>query len=144
MARIRGGRRDDTLNGGAGNDDIRGRGGDDTLFGGLGNDSLFGDRGDDSLSGGRGNDRLFGGAGDDSLSGGAGNDIIDGGAGFDVARYGGSFLTYRITRVGGGHTVADLRPGGAYLFGAAPAAAAAPFAEIDIAVGELLVAAARP
>jgi ribonuclease P protein component len=38
---------------------------------------------------------------------------------------------------------ADLRPGGAYLFGAAPAAAAAPFAEIDLAVGELL-AAARP
>lgn len=36
-----------------------------------------------------------------------------------------------------------LRPGGVYLFGAAPAAAAAPFAEIDAAVGELLAAAGR-
>lgn len=33
---------------------------------------------------------------------------------------------------------AALAPGGAYLFGAAPAAASAPWAEIDAAVGELL------
>lgn len=38
---------------------------------------------------------------------------------------------------------AELQPGGAYLFGAAPAAAAAPFAEIDAAVGQLLAAADR-
>ena len=35
---------------------------------------------------------------------------------------------------------AELQPGGAYLFGAAPAAATAPFAEIDVAIGELLAA----
>jgi ribonuclease P protein component len=33
---------------------------------------------------------------------------------------------------------AELRPGGAYLFGAGPAAAAAPYAEIDAAMGQLL------
>jgi len=38
---------------------------------------------------------------------------------------------------------AQLRPGGAYLFGAAPAAASAPFAEIDAAMGELLAGAGR-
>lgn len=37
-----------------------------------------------------------------------------------------------------------LRPGAAYLVGAGPAAAAAPFAELDSAVGALLVAAGRP
>ena len=36
---------------------------------------------------------------------------------------------------------AELRPGGAYLFGAAPAAAAAPYAEIDAAVAQLLTGA---
>ena len=38
---------------------------------------------------------------------------------------------------------AELQPGGAYLFGAAPAAAAAPFAEIEAAMGELLAVADR-
>jgi ribonuclease P protein component len=33
---------------------------------------------------------------------------------------------------------AELRPGGAYLFGAAPAAAATPYAELDAVVGQLL------
>jgi ribonuclease P protein component len=33
---------------------------------------------------------------------------------------------------------AELRPGGAYLFGAGPAAASVPFAEIDAAMGQLL------
>jgi ribonuclease P protein component len=37
----------------------------------------------------------------------------------------------------------ELQPGGGYLFGAAPAAGAAPFAEIDAAMGELLAAAER-
>lgn len=36
---------------------------------------------------------------------------------------------------------AELQPGGAYLFGAAPAAATAPFAEIDAAMGQLLAVA---
>jgi ribonuclease P protein component len=39
---------------------------------------------------------------------------------------------------------AELQPGGAYLFGAAPAAADAPFPEIDAAMGELLATAGRP
>ena len=38
---------------------------------------------------------------------------------------------------------AELRPGGAYLFGAAPAAATAPYAEIDAAMSELLAGAVR-
>jgi ribonuclease P protein component len=38
---------------------------------------------------------------------------------------------------------AELRPGGAYLFGAAPAAATAPYAEIDAAMSELLGGAGR-
>lgn len=37
-----------------------------------------------------------------------------------------------------------LRPGAAYLVGAAPAAATVPFAELDSAVGTLLSAAGRP
>lgn len=39
---------------------------------------------------------------------------------------------------------AELRPGGAYLFGATSAAAEARFSEIDAAMGELLAAAGRP
>jgi ribonuclease P protein component len=38
----------------------------------------------------------------------------------------------------------ELRPGGAYLFGASPGAASAPFAEIEAAVGQLLVVAGQP
>jgi ribonuclease P protein component len=38
---------------------------------------------------------------------------------------------------------AEFQPGGAYLFGATPAAAAVPFSEIDAAMGELLAAAGR-
>jgi ribonuclease P protein component len=39
---------------------------------------------------------------------------------------------------------AELQPGGAYLFGASPAAAAAPYAELDAAMGRLLAQADRP
>ena len=39
---------------------------------------------------------------------------------------------------------ADLQPGGAYLFGAGPAAATAPFAELDAAMAHLLAGATRP
>ena len=38
---------------------------------------------------------------------------------------------------------AELKPGTAYLFGAVPAAATTPFAEIDAAMGELLAVADR-
>ena len=37
----------------------------------------------------------------------------------------------------------ELRPGGAYLFGAAPGAASAPYAEIDAAMGQLLAGAGQ-
>ena len=39
---------------------------------------------------------------------------------------------------------AELRRGGAYLFGAAPAAASVPFADIDAAMGQLLAGPGRP
>ena len=38
---------------------------------------------------------------------------------------------------------AELLPGGAYLFGAGPAAATAPFADLDAAMGQLLAVADR-
>jgi CubicO group peptidase (beta-lactamase class C family) len=77
--RLFGGRQDDVLNGGAGNDH---------LFGDRGNDRLVGGSGDDYLSGGAGDDRLKGSAGKDQLFGDSGNDYLDGGAGFDILRGG--------------------------------------------------------
>src|SRR5205085_59703 len=85
----------DSLIGGAGDDNISGAGslegdagndtlarpwyyataGIDTLDGGTGNDSLWGWYGNDSLSGGVGEDTLYGDTGNDILSGGAGNDL---------------------------------------------------------------------
>ena len=69
---LAGDRRDNRLDGGAG---------DDTLYGGPGG-------GDDVMHGGPGNDRLFGGQGDDTLIGGPGNDRLAGGAGADVFVFG--------------------------------------------------------
>jgi hypothetical protein len=63
-----------TLHGGKGNDN---------LTGGSGNDVIYGDEGIDSLSGGNGNDRLLGGSDNDFLYGGFGNDILVGGFGTD-------------------------------------------------------------
>jgi hypothetical protein len=72
---LQGGARDDSYDGGRGNDEIRGAAGDDCLAGGDGSDYLAGDRG---------NDRLFGGPGDDQLEGGFGRDVLDGGSGDDL------------------------------------------------------------
>lgn len=58
---------DDTLVGGAGNDNIKGKGGDDTLYGGAGDDTLKGQNGDDFLDGQSGSDTLSGGNGMDIL-----------------------------------------------------------------------------
>ena len=74
---------DDTLIGGAGNDQLEAGTGDDEVMGGDGNDTLDGSFGNDMLNGGSGNDILVGGAGDDDLTGGDGNDIMRGGAGAD-------------------------------------------------------------
>ena len=61
---------DDTLIGGAGNDDMRGWGGDDRLVGGAGDDILHGDYGNDTLEGGAGNDTLGNWNGAASMDGG--------------------------------------------------------------------------
>ncbi|OED96493.1 VWA domain-containing protein, partial [Vibrio breoganii] len=57
---------------------------DDTLDGGSGNDILFGQGGNDILTGGSGDDLLLGGSGDDTLIGGMGEDIMTGGLGADT------------------------------------------------------------
>ena len=64
---LAGDRRDNDIDGGAGNDTLYGGpgGGDDMMSGGLGNDRLFGGQGDDTLIGGPGDDRLAGGHGND-------------------------------------------------------------------------------
>ncbi|HEV2748124.1 MAG TPA: hypothetical protein VGW34_12605 [Allosphingosinicella sp.] len=66
-------------NGGRGNDWIFGGSGDDMLVGGAGDDRLYGGDGRDTLIGGAGDDRLRGGDGRDTLIGGTGNDRIRGG-----------------------------------------------------------------
>jgi Ca2+-binding RTX toxin-like protein len=78
-----GGRGDDTVKGGGGNDVLAGRGGDDVLRGGLGHDVLRGDGGRDRLLAAMGNDELDGGAGADRLVGGIGSDRLTGGPGAD-------------------------------------------------------------
>ena len=70
----------DSLTGGAGNDQLYGEDGDDVLFGGAGNDTLRGGQGSDRLFGGTGNDFLSEAAGD---TGPFGNDYYDGGEGND-------------------------------------------------------------
>lgn len=64
--------RNDTIDGGAGNDTIFGATGEDVLSGGAGNDSILGEVGDDTITGGSG-DTISGGAGADSI-------VIDAGA----------------------------------------------------------------
>jgi Ca2+-binding RTX toxin-like protein len=79
-----GGRGNDTLSAGAGNDLLVGGPGDDVLRAGSGNDVVVGGDGDDRLDGAQGNDRLFGGDGNDTIYGGAGNDVLVGGNGDDA------------------------------------------------------------
>jgi Ca2+-binding RTX toxin-like protein len=66
----------DTLIGGAGDDDLYGDGGNDSLDGGLGDDTLDGGFGSDTLVGGAGDDFLFAFKGKDVLTGGAGSDLF--------------------------------------------------------------------
>lgn len=97
----------DTIDAGAGNDDIWGYGGSDTLRGGAGRDEirggdgkdmLYGGDGHDELEGGNGNDRLHGQAGNDDLEGGAGNDWLDGGSGRNELHGGSGADTFVFTR----------------------------------------------
>lgn len=76
---IIGGRDDDIIDGGGGNDFLRGGRGWDVIDGGSGSDIIRGNLGDDML---------YGGAGSDWIAGGRGNDILKGGTGFDVLRGG--------------------------------------------------------
>ncbi|ROH83213.1 hypothetical protein ED236_12320, partial [Pseudomethylobacillus aquaticus] len=109
----------DSIDGGAGDDQLLGYGGNDTLLGGLGNDSLQGGDGTDSLSGGdgmdtlqgdNGNDTLLGGAGADSLEGGQGDDVLTGGAGGDLLD-GGSGTNRFVIGTGDSAYVAGSTPG---------------------------------
>lgn len=76
--------RDDTIDGGLGNDSIAGQNGNDQLIGGAGSDTLYGGWGNDTLRGGEGNDTLEGNEGDDVLEGGPGNDTLIGWQGDDT------------------------------------------------------------
>lgn len=67
---------DDTIHGGAGDDQVFAAGGEDSITGGDGDDTLFAGGGDDVARGGAGNDEIYGGAGDDTLYGGDGADIF--------------------------------------------------------------------
>jgi hypothetical protein len=86
-AQIFGGRGNDSLTGGSGNDRLFGQQGKDTLSGGAGDDTLFGGSGDDSLVGGAGNDSLSSGDGNDFVDGDQGADTAFLGAGNDVFRW---------------------------------------------------------
>ena len=79
MSRITGGNGNDTVSGGAGNDEIHGNNHDDTLYGNDGDDVLYGDNHNDVLDGGSGDDQLYGGNQDDILISGGGDDTMDGG-----------------------------------------------------------------
>ncbi len=119
----------DTLDAGAGDDEVYGGAGDDTLAGGAGDDRLAGERGDDTLRGGDGADRLLGGAGADRLFGGDGGDLLrgeagadrlEGGAGADILAGGsgddtlvgqGGADVFVIAPGGGTDRVVDFQPG---------------------------------
>jgi Ca2+-binding RTX toxin-like protein len=73
----------DTVNAGAGDDQIYGGSGNDTLVGGAGDDAVFGEDGDDALNGGAANDQLVGGNGDDTIYGATGDDAMSGDDGND-------------------------------------------------------------
>lgn len=86
--RMLGGRLNDTIRGGAGNDDLNGNGGADLLLGEDGDDTLDGGAGKDRLEGGAGNDVMGGGDGDDELLGGVGNDQLVDSSGSNILRGG--------------------------------------------------------
>jgi Ca2+-binding RTX toxin-like protein len=66
--------------------------GDDTLLGGSGNETFFGGRGNDFVDGNGGADTAFLGSGDDTFvwDPGDGSDTVEGGSGFDTHIFNGS------------------------------------------------------
>ena len=87
-----GGRSDDTITAGDGDDLMAldpiggGGGGSDTADAGAGNDDVLSGRGDDEVQLGDGDDHVGGGPGIDTLEGGAGDDDIASGPGADILR----------------------------------------------------------
>ena len=75
------------INGYWGNDTMIGGAQDDDLFGDVGNDLMRGGAGDDKIDGSSGNDTVLGGQGDDTIVGGAGRDVMTGGGGADVFQF---------------------------------------------------------
>lgn len=75
---------DDTVLGGAADDELSGAVGVDTVTGGEGDDRIILGDGNDVASGGAGEDRVVGGAGNDELSGGDSEDQLEGGPGNDL------------------------------------------------------------
>jgi Ca2+-binding RTX toxin-like protein len=73
----------DLIIGEAGNDIIQGGNGNDVLSGGKGADAIYGGEGDDMIVGDAGHDSIYGEWGDDQIAGMAGNDLVDGGIGDD-------------------------------------------------------------
>jgi Ca2+-binding RTX toxin-like protein len=73
---VDGGRGDDNINVGLGNDIVLGRRGNDIIVGGDGNDTLWGGLGNDNIDAGNGDDVLGGILGVNTLMGGAGKDTF--------------------------------------------------------------------
>ncbi len=82
-----GGARDDQLDGGNGNDTLYGYAGNDILQGKAGADTLNDTVGNNLFNGGSDNDLLNGGAGNELFIGGPGNDIISTGSGADIIAF---------------------------------------------------------
>lgn len=83
----------DTIEAGAGDDEVLPGPGDDTVNGGagddflalaVGNDVAQGGHGDDFANGGFGRDTMIGGPGADTLAGGFHDDLVNGGPGDDL------------------------------------------------------------
>ena len=98
------------LTGSAHNDILAGDRRDNVIDGGAGNDTLYGGPGggDDDMTGGPGNDRLFGGQGNDTLVGGPGDDRLAGGHGNDVFVFGPGEGADTVTDFSGGTDKIDL------------------------------------
>jgi len=82
-----GGRGDNRIDAGAGNDFVWAGRGNDTVDGGAGRDWIFGRGGDDEIDGGAGKDYVSGGRGNDIVDGGAGSDKVYAGSGDDRGSY---------------------------------------------------------
>ena len=66
----------DTINGGAGDDEIHTHGGNDIINGGDGKDYIYAGAGNDIINGGNGDDYIYAGEGNDKITGGTGKNTI--------------------------------------------------------------------